>query len=36
MDYLKNEIVGFDEKCILSMICVTEWSPLLHSLENDL
>ena len=24
------------QECILSMICVTEWSPLLHSLENDL
>ena len=24
------------QECILSMICVTEWSPLLHSLNNDL
>ena len=24
------------QECILSMICVTEWSPLLHLLENDL
>ena len=24
------------QECILSMICVTEWSPLLHSLKNDL
>ena len=33
---LKFSALGPVQECILSMICVTEWSPLLHSLENDL
>ena len=33
---LKCSAPGPVQECILSMICVTEWSPLLHSLNNDL
>ena len=33
---LKCSAPGPVQECIMSMICITEWSPLLHSLNNDL